>query len=203
MAKVAVIIENMFEDSEYTDPVNAFKKEGHETVNVGLEKDKEVKGKKQGTVAKVDKAIKDVDAKDFDALLIPGGYSPDRLRAYDEPVKFVKSFMDDKKPVFAICHGPQLLITAGVLRDRKATCYRSIIEDVKNAGAEYLNEEVVVDGNLVTSRQVSDLPVFIERSLEKLKEAASLDMPPCESARTSEQARTFDKDLPCKERDVR
>jgi len=203
MAKVAVIIEDMFEDTEYTDPVNAFKEEGHETVNVGLEKDKEVKGKKQGTIAKVDEAIKDVDIKDFDALLIPGGYSPDRLRAYDGPVKFVKGFMDAAKPVFAICHGPQLLITAGTLKGRKATCYRSLIEDIKNAGAEYLDEEVVVDGNLVTSRQVSDLPVFIEASLEKLKEAASLDLEPCERAGTSEHARTFDEDLPCKERDVR
>jgi protease I len=202
MAKVAVIIDDMFEDSEYTDPVNAFKKAGHETVNVGLEKDKEVKGKKQGTVVKVDEAAKDANAKNFDALLILGGYSPDRLRAYDEPVKFVKDFMAAAKPVFAICHGPQILITAGALKGRKVTCYKSLIEDVKNAGAEYSDVEVLVDGNLVTSRQPSDIPAFIERALKKLQGSKIPDMPPCERTATGEHARTFDEGLPCKEQDV-
>lgn len=199
MAKIAVIIEDMFEDSEYTEPVQAFKDAGHETVNVGIEKGREVKGKKQGTVVKVDEAAKDVKAEIFDALLIPGGYSPDRLRAYDEPVKFVKEFMDAQKPVFAICHGPQILITARSLRGRKATCYKSLVQDVINAGAEYSDEDVLVDGNLVTSRQPSDLPAFIERSLEKLKEAENIDLPPCERAGTGEHARTFNDDNPCKE----
>jgi protease I len=202
MTKVAVIIEDMFEDSEYTEPVNAFKKGGFETVSVGLKKDKEVKGKKQGTVVKVDEAVENIGVKDFDALLIPGGYSPDRLRAYDEPVKFVKGFMEAAKPVFAICHGPQLLITAGVLKGRKVTCYRSLIEDVKNAGAEYSDVEVLVDGNLVTSRQPSDLPAFIERSIERLRESESLALPPCERTATGEHARIFNEGLPCKEQDV-
>lgn len=201
MTKIAVIIEDMFEDSEYTEPVKAFKDAGYETINVGLEKGKEVKGKKEGTLVKVDEAVKYAKAESFDALLIPGGYAPDRLRAYDEPVRFVKEFMDLQKPVFAICHGPQLLITAKSLKGRRATCYKSLIEDVKNAGADYLDQEVIVDGNLVTSREPQDLPAFIEKSLAKLTESENLDLPHCDSAATGEHARIFNEDKPCKEQD--
>ncbi|MFO7967216.1 MAG: type 1 glutamine amidotransferase domain-containing protein [Archaeoglobaceae archaeon] len=168
MSRIAVIITNMFEDVEYTEPADAFKDKGHEIVHVGFKEGETVKGKREGTKVKVDKALKDVSADDFDALLIPGGYSPDKLRVDDEAVKFVKEFMDKNKPVLSICHGPQLLITAQTLKGRKLTGYKSIIQDIKNAGAEFIDSEVVEDGNLVTSRNPNDIPAFIQASLRKL-----------------------------------
>jgi len=168
MAKIAVIIEDLFEDSEYEEPVKAFKASGHDITRVGLEEGATVKGKKEGTEAKIDKALEGASAEEFDALLIPGGYSPDRLRAHPDAVNFARKFMEDKKPVFSICHGAQLLITADTLRGRKATGWKSIAQDIKNAGAEYRDSEVVVDGNLVTSRSPRDLKAFIRESLAKL-----------------------------------
>lgn len=168
MAKIAIIIENFFEDSEYTRPAGAFRKAGHELIHVGLKEGAVVKGKKQGTEVKIEKSVHDVSVDDFDALLIPGGYSPDRLRADEEAVSFVRDFMKSGKPVFAICHAPQILITARVLEGRKVTGWKSIIQDIKNAGAEFIDQEVVEDGNLISSRSPADIPAFISASLEKL-----------------------------------
>lgn len=169
MSKIAVIITDMFEDSEYTQPAKAFKKTGHELVHVGLKARQTVKGKKKGTPVKIDKAIKDVSVDDFDALLIPGGYSPDKLRVDENAVQFVRQFVESGKPVFSICHAPQLLITAQVLQRRKITGWKSIIQDIKNAGAEFVDQDVVEDGNLVSSRSPDDIPAFIEACLKKLK----------------------------------
>ena len=169
MSKIAVIITNMFEDSEYSQPVNAFKKAGHKIIHVGLKEGEVVKGKKKGTLVKIDKAVTDVSVDDFDALLIPGGYSPDKLRANEEAVKFTKEFTESGKPIFSICHGPQLLITAQALKGRKITGWKSIIQDIKNAGAEFIDQEVVEDENLISSRHPGDIPAFIRTSLKKLK----------------------------------
>jgi intracellular protease, PfpI family len=169
MAHVAVIIDGMFEDSEYTEPAKAFKAAGHKLTHIGLKKNTRVKGKTEGTQVKIDKAVNDISAEDFDALLIPGGYSPDHLRADEAAVKFVKNFFESNKPVFAICHGPQLLITAQVLKGRKVTGWKSIVQDIKNAGAQFLDQEVVEDGNLISSRHPGDLPMFISASLSRLK----------------------------------
>lgn len=169
MSKIAVIITNMFEDSEYSEPVNAFKKAGHKIIRVGLKEGEVVKGKKKGTLVKIDKAVTDVSVEDFDALLIPGGYSPDKLRANEDAVKFTKEFAESGKPIFSICHGPQLLITAQALKGRKITGWKSIIQDIKNAGAEFIDQEVVEDENLVSSRHPGDIPAFIRTSLKKLK----------------------------------
>ncbi len=169
MSRIAVLIDEMFEDSEYTQPAEAFKAEGHNLTHIGLEKAKTVKGKRNETPVQIDKDIKDTAVSDFDALLIPGGFSPDKLRAHDEAVEFVKTFMESEKPVFAICHGPQLLISADVLKGRKVTGWKSIVQDIKNAGAEFLDQEVVEDGNLVSSRKPDDLPAFIRVCLSKLK----------------------------------
>jgi len=166
--RIAVLVENMFEDVEYTSPVNAFRDAGHRTVNIGLDGNDTVRGKKKGTEVVIDRAIDDASPDDFDALLIPGGYSPDRLRAHDEPVEFVRTFVNSGKPVFVICHGPQLLISADVLQGRRVTGWRSIAQDIRNAGADYIDDEVVVDGNLISSRQPSDIPAFIAASLKKL-----------------------------------
>jgi len=168
MSKVAVVITDMFEDSEYTQPAEAFKKAGHELVHVGLKSGATVKGKKQGTPVKVEKTAEEVKVSDFDALLIPGGYSPDKLRVNEHVVKFVKDFVDSGKPVFSICHAPQLLINAQVLKGRKITGWKSLVQDIKNAGAQFIDREVVEDGNLISSRSPADLPAFIRACSRKL-----------------------------------
>ena len=168
MSRIGVLIDNMFEDSEYKKPAAAFKKAKHEVVHIGVKKGI-VKGEKTGMKVKVEKAARDVVAGDFDALFIPGGYSPDRLRSHDEVITFVKEFAATGKPIFFICHGAQLLITADLLKGRRVTGWKSLIQDIKNAGAEYLDREVVVDGNFISSRYPADLPAFIKVSLNKLK----------------------------------
>jgi protease I len=168
MTKIAVLIGKDFEDSEYIQPAEAFKKASYELVHLGLKKGDTVTGKKQNTPVRIDMEVNDANVREFDALLIPGGYSPDNLRAHEGPVRFVREFMESGKPVFAICHGPQLLISARKLEGRRATGWKSLTEDIKYAGAHYIDNEVVVDGNLVTSRQPSDIPAFIEASLKML-----------------------------------
>lgn len=168
--KIAIVITDMFEDVEYTDPVKAFKDAGHEVVTIERKKGNKVTGKNNQASVMIDLGIDDVLPTDFDALFIPGGFSPDQLRADDRFVAFAKHFMDKKKPVFAICHGPQLLITAKTLEGRKATGYRSIKVDMENAGANYVDEEVAVCQNqLVTSRQPDDIPAFNRESLNVLR----------------------------------
>jgi len=168
MARIGVLIDNMFEDSEYSKPVAAYKKAKYELVNIGVKKGT-VKGETIGTKVKVEKAVTGVTADDFDALFIPGGYSPDRLRSHDEIVAFVKQFAATGKPIFFICHGAQLLITADLLKGRKVTGWKSLIQDIKNAGAKYLDQEVVEDGNFISSRYPADIPAFIKASLNKLE----------------------------------
>jgi len=168
MSHIAVIMTDLFEDSEYTEPAQAFKEAGHTLTHIGLEAGKTVKGKKDDTPVKIDESIANVSVGDFDALLIPGGYSPDKLRADEKPVKFAKEFMESGKPVFAICHAGQLLISADVVRGRKMTGWKSIVQDIKNAGAEFIDAEVVEDDNLVSSRHPGDLPAFIAASLKRL-----------------------------------
>ena len=170
MAKIATLITNLFEDSEYTEPAKAFKDAGHEVVTIEKKEGVEVTGKNGTAKVTIDHGIDDVKAADFDALFIPGGFSPDQLRADDRFVQFAKTFMDDKKPVFAICHGPQLLITAKALEGRDATGYKSIKVDMEYAGAKYADKEVVVCQNqLVTSRTPDDIPAFNRESLKLLE----------------------------------
>lgn len=169
MNKIAVLIGKDFEDSEYIQPAEAFKKAGYQIVHVGLKKGETVTGKKQNTPVKIDLEVTAATPIEFGALLIPGGYSPDNLRAHEGPVRFVKEFMDTGKPVLAICHGPQLLISARKLEGRTVTSWKSLVEDIKYAGANYVDKEVVVDGNLVTSRMPADIPAFIEASLKTLE----------------------------------
>lgn len=170
MSKIACVMTSMFEDVEYTQPAEAFKNEGHEVTNIEWEAGKEVTGKQGDATVKIDTSIDDVKPDDFDALLIPGGFSPDILRGDEKFVSFVKHFMDEKKPVFAICHGPQLLITAKTLEGRKATGFKSIAVDMEYAGVDYQDKEVVVcQDQLVTSRQPDDIPAFNREALKLLK----------------------------------
>jgi protease I len=167
MSRIAVMITDMFQDVEYERPAEAFRKAGHEITHVGLRAGAAVKGEHGRTVT-IDTAVRDVSPSDFDALFIPGGYSPDKLRVDRDAVRFAKEFMESGKPVFAICHAAQLLITAQVLKGRRITGWMSIIQDIKNAGADYVDAEVVIDGNLVSSRKPDDIPAFVKAALEKL-----------------------------------
>lgn len=166
--KIACVLGPMFEDSEFKDPYDAFRAAGHEVTIVGLEAGAELQGSKAKVKAKVDKSFKDMSPDDFDALLIPGGSSPDKLRAHDEAVSFVKAFMRKNKPVFAICHGPQLLLTADEYKGHRMTAWKTVLGDLRKAGADVVDQEVVVDRNLVTSRQPSDIPAFIQESIKVL-----------------------------------
>lgn len=168
MSHIAVIITDLFEDSEYTEPAKAFREAGHTLVHVGFKAGATVRGKKEETPVMIDKAVQDVAVGDFDALLIPGGYSPDKLRVDEDAVRFAGDFVRSGKPVFSICHAPQLLITADVLRGRTLTGYTSIVRDIINAGANFIDQEVVEDGGLVSSRNPDDLPAFIDAALRRL-----------------------------------
>ncbi|OZU89494.1 protease [Virgibacillus indicus] len=168
--KIATVITDMFEDVEYTEPLNAFKDAGHEIIAIEKEKGKQVTGKNKEAKVTIDQGIDDANPDDFDALFIPGGFSPDQLRADDRFVQFAKKFMDAKKPVFAICHGPQLLITAKSLEGRDATGFKSIQVDMEYAKANVKDQEVVVCQNqLVTSRQPDDIPAFNREAVNLLK----------------------------------
>ncbi|QYA32471.1 type 1 glutamine amidotransferase domain-containing protein [Macrococcus psychrotolerans] len=168
--KIAVVLDNLFEDVEYTSPVEALKNEGHEITVIGKETGI-VKGKSEDTEVQVDKAISDVKPEDFDALLIPGGFSPDMLRGDEQGRfgEFTKHFVQAEKPVFAICHGPQLLIDTDLLKGKKLTSFLSVRKDLENAGATVVDESVVVDSNIVTSRTPDDLEDFNRESLNLLK----------------------------------
>lgn len=169
LAKVATVITNLFEDVEFTEPAAAIRDAGHEVVTIEKKAGEQVEGK-HGEKVTIDQGIDDVSVDDFDALLIPGGFSPDQLRADDRFVAFAKDFMDAQKPVFAICHGPQLLINAKSLEGRTATGYKSIVVDMAYAGANVKDEEVVVCNNqLVTSRTPDDIPAFNREIVKLLK----------------------------------
>ncbi len=167
--KIAVLVTDHFEDSEYTEPIQSFKEKGHKITTIEMEKGKTVVGKQGKSKLIIDESIDDVSPDNFDALFIPGGFSPDILRADERFVRFAKAFMDAKKPVLAICHGPQLLITAETLQGRDVTGYKSIHVDLKNAGGNLHDKEVVVCQNqLVTSRQPDDIPAFVQECLRIL-----------------------------------
>lgn len=166
--KIACVLGPKFEDSEFQQPYDAFRLAGHDVTVIGLEADASLEGDKGKVRAKIERSFKDLKPDAFDALFIPGGSSPDKLRAHDEAVRFVKDFMRSGKPVFAICHGPQLLLTADEFKGHRMTAWKTVQGDLKKAGANVVDQEVVVDHNLVTSRQPSDIPAFIRESMKIL-----------------------------------
>ncbi|WMJ73391.1 type 1 glutamine amidotransferase domain-containing protein [Cytophagaceae bacterium ABcell3] len=166
--KVAVLIDNGFERVELESPVEKLRQAGA-TVEIISNKDK-VKAWEVddwGKEVKVDKMVDQADVHEYDALLLPGGVmNPDYLRIDQKAIDFVKYFIGTQKPVAAICHGPWTLVETGMVKGRKLTSYPSLKTDLKNAGAEWVDREVVVDGNLITSRNPDDLPAFNEKVLE-------------------------------------
>jgi protease I len=156
--KVVMVLANNFEDSEAIEPKNHLEALGAEVVTVGAEKGT-VNGKK-GATLEVEKTFSEVSPDDFQMLVIPGGGAPENLRIVDDAVAFTRRFVESGKPVGSICHGPQLLISAEVLKGRTVTGVNKIRDDIKNAGGNYVDEELVVDDNLITSRVPKDLPAF-------------------------------------------
>jgi protease I len=161
--RVAIVATDGFEQVELLDPRRALERAGART-EVVAPKGGAIRGWDHtdwGQEVRVDRTVDDADPADYDALLLPGGVmSPDKLRRHEGVQKLVRHFFDEGKPVAAICHGPWTLIDAGVARGRKLTSYHTLQEDLRNAGAEWTDSEVVVDGNLVTSRKPDDLPAF-------------------------------------------
>ena len=171
--KVAILTENGFEESELTSPKKALELAGA-TVHIISPRKEKVKGWKDGNWSielKVDKPLENADADDYDALVIPGGViNPDLMRSDSNCVAFAKSFLQAGKPVAAICHGPQLLIETGMLEGRNMTSFHSVSTDLKNAGAHWVDKEVVVDNGLVTSRSPKDLEAFNKKLVEEVGE---------------------------------
>jgi protease I len=169
MARVAIIVGEGFEDSEFRVPHDRLKVAGHDVVVVGQEAGKELVGKKGLERASIDRAVKDVSADEFDALVIPGGYSPDHLRADPKMVRLTREIFDEGKPVAAICHAGSMLVEADIADGRTLTSWHSIKTDMINAGAQWVDEEVVQDDNLITSRKPADLPAFCDALLKQLE----------------------------------
>ncbi len=157
---VAMVLANNFEDVEATDPKEFPENQGAKVTVIGIEPG-EIKGKKGATIT-ADATFDDVSPDDFDMLVIPGGGAPENLRIHDPAVEFTRRFVESGRPVAAICHGPQLLISAKVLNGRRLTSVNKIRDDITNAGGHYVDEPLVEDGNLITSRVPRDLPVFDE-----------------------------------------
>ena len=171
--KVAILVEDGFEQVELTSPKEALEAHGAQT-HIISPKSGNVKGwehTKWGQEFPVDVTIEQANANDYDALLLPGGVmNPDKLRTNKQAVQFVRSFFDQGKPVGSICHGPWMLVEAGVVNGRRVTSYPSIQTDLKNAGANWVDQEVVVDRGLVTSRKPDDLPAFNRKLVEEISE---------------------------------
>src|SRR5262245_34652404 len=171
-ARVAMLVEQEFEDREVSGPLDALRAAGATVVLVGPSAGAQFSGKRGEVTVTSDIAAGRAQAADFDAVVIPGGYAPDRMRMRHAMVDLARDAMEAGKPVAAICHGPQVLISANVLRGRTLTCWPSIAIDVKNAGGLYVDKPVVEDGNLITSRKPDDVPVFVEAIVRALTRVA-------------------------------
>jgi deglycase len=165
--KIVIFIEDMYEDLEFWYPNIRMKEEGAEVLVIAP-KAKEIYKGKHGLPAESNQAITGVKTDVFDALIIPGGYSPDRMRRHSEMVKFVKDMYDGGKLIAAICHAPWMLASADILEGKKVTSFFSIKDDLIHAGAEWIDEEVVHDGNIITSRNPNDLPAFCKEIIMSL-----------------------------------
>jgi protease I len=172
--RVAMLVEDEFEDFELTGPLEALRAAGITVVVVGPTAGATYRGKRGEAVVTAELSAGAAKIRDFDAVVIPGGYAPDKMRMRHAMVDLTRDAMEAGKPVAAICHGPQLLISANVLRGRTLTCWPSIAIDVKNAGGLYVDKPVVEDGNLITSRKPDDVPVFSEAIIKALSRADTL-----------------------------
>ena len=166
--RVAILIEHGVEDAEFQIPYKALKMAGIDVVVLGSRTNEDYKGKQGKLSMKADATTTEASPEEFDAVIIPGGMAPDRMRVNPNTVQFVRSAMQQGKLIAAVCHGPQVLIEGDLLKGKNATGFMAIRKDMQNAGAHYINEPLVVDGNLITSRQPSDLAIFTTAILSRL-----------------------------------
>ncbi len=167
--RIAVLVEEGFEDSELMEPLRAMKSIGARVIVVGSGSHETYHGKRGKAKIKAEITADRVNGKDFDAIIIPGGYAPDRMRLHQPMVNMVKRAFESGKVVAAICHGPQLLISADIVRGHQVTSWPSVAVDLINAGAKWVNQPVVKDGNLITGRKPADLPKFNKAIIDALK----------------------------------
>src|SRR5918993_840130 len=168
MARVAFILDELFEDSEFQVPYDRVRDAGHEPVIVGLRAGKDVTGKNGASVT-IERGIDEVGPGEFDALVIPGGYSPDKIRTSPGMVALTRDMHQALKPVAAICHAGWMLAEADLIKGKTVTSWPSIKTDLINAGAEWVDQEVVEDGNIITSRKPDDLEAFSKTLLGQLE----------------------------------
>jgi protease I len=168
--RAAVLVEQVYQEMEVWYPVYRLREAGCKVTLVGPEAGQSYPSK-LGYPVKSDKAARDVSANDFDILIIPGGYAPDHMRRCEAMIRLASTMAEQGKVVAAICHGPWLLCSTQALKGRKVTCFMSIKDDVVNAGGQYVDEEVVRDGNIITSRKPDDLPAFLRTILQAAQEA--------------------------------
>lgn len=166
--KVGILIENGVEDAEFQVPYKGLKMAGMDVVVLGSRTNEKYVGKQGQLSIQADATTTEADPAEFDAVIIPGGMAPDRMRVNPNTVRFVQEAMQQGKLVAAVCHGPQVLIEGDLLRGKQATGFIAIRKDMINAGANYIDEPLVVDGNLITSRQPGDLPIFTTAILSRL-----------------------------------
>ena len=166
--KILILVADGVEDSEFLYPFYRFKEEGFTVEVVGSQAKQTYTGKR-GVPFRSDLSPNEVNVDEYGAVIIPGGSAPDRMRIDKGLVRIVKEASEKGKVVAAICHGPQMLIEADVLHGKRATCWKSVATDLKNAGATFVDAPVVVDGNLVTSRFPPDLPQFCQETIKLLK----------------------------------
>jgi protease I len=171
MARIAFLVGEDFEDSELKMPYEELRAAGHDVELLGAKAGETMKGKKGAVVVELEAATTERDPTSYDAVVIPGGYSPDHLRTNKDVVKFVAAAVRAGKVIAAVCHGPQLLIEADAVEDKKLTSWPSVRTDLLNAGAKWVDKEVVVDGKLITSRKPADLPAFVAAIREQLEKA--------------------------------
>ncbi len=172
MARIAFVLAEDFEDSEFRKPYDALRNAGHHIDILGAEGGVTVRGKKGRESVKLDASVEEKAPHSYDALVIPGGYAPDHLRTSPEVVRFVQKMVHANKLIAAVCPGPQLLIEADAVEGKTLTSWPSVHTDLVNAGAKWVDREVVIDGQLITSRKPDDLPAFAHAINERLAHPA-------------------------------
>jgi protease I len=168
MARIAFVLGEDFEDSEFRKPYDALARAGHTVEIVGAKAGTLVKGKRGKEEVEIEHSARDAETRGYDAVVIPGGYSPDHLRTDRSVVQFVNHMVKGEKVVAAVCHGPQLLIEANAVKGKTVTSWPSVKTDLENAGATWVDREVAVDGKLITSRKPEDLPAFTKAIDDRL-----------------------------------
>jgi protease I len=170
--RVVMLVEQDFEDAELTEPLRLLREAGAEVTIAGPFASREYAGKRGHATVTADVSAGAIRLEEFHAIVIPGGYAPDKMRMRHAMVDLVRDAVKQQLPVAAICHGPQLLISADAVRGRTVTCWPSIAIDIKNAGGLYVDRPVVVDRNVITSRKPDDIPVFVEAIIDAVERSS-------------------------------